>query len=87
MKIEVHIERLVLDGLPVTASEAPRVRAAVESELARLFATGGLNRELAAGGAVPRVDAPEVRLARRERPEAIGQGIARSVHRRIGEQV
>ena len=84
MKIEVHIERLVLDGLPVTAAEGPRVRAAVEGELARMLAAGSVSRELISGGAVPRVDAPGMSIGPRERPDAIGRAVARSVHAGIG---
>ncbi|MGK9169296.1 hypothetical protein KXR53_23480 [Inquilinus limosus] len=85
MRIELHIERLVLDGLPVTAAEGPRVRAAVEAELARLLAAGGLGRDLAAGGALPRLSAPPIHLGRGERPDAIGRAVARSVHAGIEE--
>ena len=84
MRVLIEIERLVLDGLPVTTSEAPRVRAALESELARLFATGSLNRELGAGGGIARVDAPQISFGWREPPDAIGRGVARSVHAGIG---
>jgi hypothetical protein len=84
MKIELHIERLVLDDLPVTSAEGPRVRAAVESELARLLAAGSVIRELISGGAVPRVDAPRISIGPRERPDAIGRAVARSVHAGIG---
>jgi hypothetical protein len=84
MKIEVHIERLVLDGLPVTTAEGPSVRAAVESELARMLAAGGLNRELGAGRALARISAPQISVGPRERPDAIGRAVARSVHAGIG---
>ncbi len=84
MKIEVHIERLVLEGLPVTAAEGPRVRAALAAELGRMLAAGGLAPQLRGGGAVPRVAAPHVNLGARERPDTIGRHIARSVHAAIG---
>jgi hypothetical protein len=84
MKIEVHIERLVLDGLPVTSAEGPRLRAAVEGELARMLAAGGLNRELSAGRALARISAPQISVGPRERPDAIGRAVARSVHAGIG---
>lgn len=85
MRIDVHIERLVLEGLPITAAEGPRVRAAVEHELARLFATGGLNSEFAAGGARARIDAPQLTLAPRAQPENIGRAVARSIHTGLGD--
>lgn len=40
MIVNLHIERLVLDGLPVGSHEGPLVRAAVEAELARLIGEG-----------------------------------------------
>jgi hypothetical protein len=85
MTIDVHIERLVLDGLPMTSADGPRVRAAVEGELAWLLAAGGLSRELAAGGAVARVPTPQISFGQGERPDAIGRAVARSVHAGIGE--
>ena len=84
MKIRVHIDRLVLDGLPVTSAQGAHVRAAVERELARRLATGGLASEWRAGGAVPRVQAPHFAFAAHDRPNAIARHIARSVHARIG---
>ena len=84
MKIVLHIERLVLDGLPVTAMEGARVRAAIERELAGMLSRGGMSRALRQGGAVPRVSAPEITLGARERPDTIGGHIARSVHGAIG---
>ena len=47
--IKVHIERLVLEGLPVMRSEGPLVQAAVQAELSRLLAEGGLGPGLASG--------------------------------------
>ncbi|MET0309935.1 MAG: hypothetical protein ABW023_14610 [Sphingomonas sp.] len=37
MIVNLHIDRLVLDGLPVGTHEGPLVQAAVEAELARLL--------------------------------------------------
>jgi hypothetical protein len=78
MKIALHIELLVLDGLPVTSLEGARVRAAVERELAGLLAAQSPGQ--LRGGAVPRVSAPDITIGARERPDAIGRHIARSVH-------
>ena len=83
MSIKLHIERLVLDGLPVTRSQGPMVQAAVESELARLLAEGGLAQELATGGAVPSVRADTICSAERS-PARIGRQIAGAVYGGIG---
>jgi hypothetical protein len=80
MRIDVHIERLVLDGLPVTTAEGPHIRAALEGELARLLASGDVSRQFATGGALPRIDSPQIGLTPRQPPDAIGRAVARSVH-------
>ena len=50
MKITLHIERVVLDGMPL---EHPRtLRKAIERELAGRLREGGLSPEFRAGGAV-----------------------------------
>ena len=50
MTIHVHIERLVLDGLPVALAEGHLVREAVEAELTRLLAEGVWSPGLTSGG-------------------------------------
>lgn len=81
MDINLHIERLVLDGLPVTRSQGALVQAAVEAELARLLSDGGLASTWRSGGAVPTVRADAIHLAAGEsNPPQIGQQIARAVY-------
>jgi hypothetical protein len=83
MRTRVHIERLILDGLPLTTEAGARVRAAVETELARLLAAQGVPEHLRLGGAVPAIAAPRLRFAADDRPDTIGRNIARSIHRGI----
>ena len=85
MNIHVHIERLILEGLPVTRNQGPMLQAAVETELARLLATDGLGPELRAGRAVPSVKAGNIQLAGDSSPNWLGQQIARAVHGGIGK--
>lgn len=85
MKLQVHIERLVLEGLPVTSLHGPMIQQAVEKELARLLESHGLSDELRSGGAVPRVAAGSVQFGKDQRPAGLGQGIARAVHQGIGQ--
>lgn len=86
MRINVHIERLVLEGLPATAHQAAEIQRAVETELAGLLARGGLSRELRGGIAVPRVRAGILQLGPDNRPAQLGRGIARAVHSGIGDR-
>jgi hypothetical protein len=84
MKIRLHIERLVLDGLPVTGAQGPQIKAALETELRRLLSVHGVSRELASGGAVPSVRAPGLAIARGASAARVGTQIARSLHGGIG---
>jgi hypothetical protein len=42
MIVNLHIERLVIDGLGVGRHEGPRIEAALTAELTRLIGEGGL---------------------------------------------
>ncbi len=86
MNINLHIERLVLDGLPITRSQGPLVQAAVEEELARLIAADGLHAGLLEGGARPYAAAHPIELASDMTPAHLGQHIARSVYGGIGQE-
>jgi hypothetical protein len=80
MKINLHIERLVLDGLPIDHHDAPLVQAAVETELTRLLVAEGLHSPLNfSSGATPRVTAPRIQELN-QNPVQAGAQIARAVH-------
>ena len=89
MKIHVHIERLILDGLPLGPSGGSRVQAAVEAELARLLtesstAEGNIGQAWPSGSAVPSVPAAPIQLPVGARPAETGGPIAASGPGRIG---
>ena len=86
MKINVHIERLILDGLPVRDDQAPSVRAAVESELTRLIAAGGLSHEARSGGAVPALRGGNIQVDKAGPPAGLGKQIAGAVYSGIGNK-
>jgi hypothetical protein len=82
MKIYLHIERLVLDGVAV---EQPRVlRRALEKELSRRLMDGGLSPEFRTGGAVARVHGGSIELGKGSNPAKLGTQIAGAVYRGIG---
>jgi hypothetical protein len=84
MNVRLHIERLVLDGLPLAPGQAPLVQAAVEAELARLIAGSGVAPGLPSLGAVPALRAGDLQLAPGTTPAGIGSQIARAVFSGIG---
>jgi hypothetical protein len=80
MNISVHIERLILDGVPVSHGQRPLLQAAVEAELTRLLAAYGLAPGLLPGRAVPYTPAEDIQLAREGDPTRLGEQIARAVY-------
>jgi hypothetical protein len=56
MNIRLHIERLVLEGVPLGAGGAQILRGAMETELTRLLAEGGIGKQLLAGSALAKLD-------------------------------
>lgn len=80
MNINLHIERLVLEGLPLTRAQGPLVQVAVENELARLFATNGVAPGLTSGGLRPHAAGGAVQFTKDATPRQLGTQIAQSVH-------
>jgi hypothetical protein len=84
VNVRVSIERLVLDGVAVRPSQRPALREAVETELARLLAEGGVGEQWRRGGAVPQVTGGAVAVPAGEDPALLGRRIAAAVYGGIG---
>jgi hypothetical protein len=80
VRINIHIERLVLDGLPVDRSDGPAVKEAVEEELTRLLAEGGIGEELTTSGTVASVASARMEFDETSCPESIAKSIAGAVY-------
>lgn len=82
MRIEVHVERLVLAGVPVDRHQVGVLRRRLEAELERLLAEAPEERLASAGGAVP-----QLRAAMPAPPAtdagAWGERIAGAVHQAV----
>ena len=85
MNIRIHIERLILDGLPIAHNQGPLVQAAVEAELTRLLAENSLAANLQIGGAVPSVPTNAIQLTLGSNPSQLGTQIAGAVYSGIGD--
>jgi hypothetical protein len=84
MSIKLHIEHLVLDGLPIARHHGPSVQAAIEAELGRLLGKGGIAHPLAHGAALPRANGRPIRVARETGAAGLGNQIAASIYSGIG---
>jgi hypothetical protein len=80
MTINLHIERLILDGVDVPHDQRPVLQAAVQAELARLLVADGVAPGLMAGGALARVPAGAIQLTGEGDFTRLGQQIARAVY-------
>jgi hypothetical protein len=90
MDIHLHIERLILDGLPLPLEGQAVLQAALEAELARLLVAGGLPgagelpETWRSGRAIPYLRAGGIRLGSESGPEQLGQQIAQAVYESVG---
>ncbi|RZQ59319.1 hypothetical protein [Amycolatopsis suaedae] len=78
MRITVHIDRVVLDGVG-GPGDAAAVGEALRTELARLAGDGNFRD-------ARRVTAPDVRLGPVWNPASAGRDIARSIHSGLNER-
>jgi hypothetical protein len=85
MNIVVHIERLVLDGIPLTARDHEALRTALGEELTRQLASG-IHPDLRAGGAVPARNGGGIELPRGASATQVGSQVAGAVRGAIGTE-
>ena len=76
--IELHIEELILHGFD--SGDRYRIGAAVEAELARLFAEQGVPPSLIHGGEVAHLDGGAFEVAPGSGAEAIGDQVAQALY-------
>jgi hypothetical protein len=84
MTITVHIDRLILDGVSIAPQEREVLQAAVEAELGRLLARGGVSPMLQATGALPRVAGGAMTWSATHTPAQRGRQIAQAVYQGLG---
>jgi hypothetical protein len=87
MNVNLSIERLILEGLPLGPEAIPALQASLVTELARLLGEGGLAPAFGSSVAVPRLRAGDLTLeagAAVEDPAQWGVQIARAVYGSLG---
>ena len=85
MDINLHIERLVLDGINLNHHQRNQLQASVETELALLFAEGSLSPSFMQGAAMPKINVNAIQI-RGNDPTQLGQQIAQSVYGGISHE-
>jgi hypothetical protein len=74
MIVNLHIERLVIDGLGVGRHEGPAIEAALTAELTRLIGEGGLDNRLGHAWAEPLIRTGPI-----ARPAGDGAALGRQI--------
>lgn len=85
MNINLHIERLILDGLPIEGGDGGALQIAIETELTRLLTHSGITPNLQMGTALPSIRADSIQLTAQSNVAQLGRQIAGSVHNGIGK--
>jgi hypothetical protein len=83
MNINLHIERLILDRLPIDGGDGGSLRIAMETELTRLFTQSGGTPSWQTGTALPSLRADAIQLTAQNSPSQLGRQIAGSIHNGI----
>jgi hypothetical protein len=83
VNISLHIERLILDGLPMTGHDAASVEGSIRQELTRLLTEGGISPALASGGATPSLPAEHIAQPASQ-AGSLGRQIANATYRSVG---
>jgi len=75
--VSLHIERLVLNGVPLASGSVMQLQLALQNELTRLLGQDG---RVLAGGAMHSLTAPGFLMAGDSAPTDLGRQIAQSVY-------
>lgn len=82
MSINLHIERLVLDGVSVEPHQRAELKAAVETELGHLLVLNGINSDVQSNNHFLSISAGSIALGYNQ-PVNLGQQIGNAVYRGI----
>jgi hypothetical protein len=87
MNINLHIERLILDGLPLEARDGAILRAIIEVEIARLLSQNADISNWQTSRTPSSVRANAIQLTDESSTAQIGRQIAGSIYESIGKTV
>lgn len=87
MNINLHIERLILDGLPFEARHRAMLQTEIETELVRLMTENNIAANWQSGGAVSSVRTDAIQMTTQSSPAEIGRQIAGSIYGGISKTI
>lgn len=85
MNINLHIERLVLEGINIIPSESHLLQAGIELELTRMLTNGGLSPTVVQTTTLPRLSTSDIQLTSNN-AEQIALKTAQSIYGGIGHE-
>ncbi|NOZ51801.1 MAG: hypothetical protein GXP08_01465 [Gammaproteobacteria bacterium] len=83
MNINLHIERLVLDGVLVEPQQRAELKAVVESELRQQLVSQGISSTMQSNNNHQSVRAGSISIENIHKPVSLGQQIGNAVYRGI----
>jgi len=83
--LNIHIDRLVLEGFDYSPGDVVRFESALSAELTRRFSLNGIPEELRSGGSVDALRPTNVSLPPQPTPAQSGRAIALAIHGGIGK--
>ena len=86
MNINLHIDRLIVDGVDIAPGQGRVLQASVTTELTRMLSEGGFSSGLSEGNALSRTTTDVIRLNEGNNPMQIGQQIAQLVYGGISHE-
>ena len=84
MKINLHIERLIVEGMSLTAREKDQLSSAIRQQLLGQLTERGLAADLNGLAGQRTVNGGAMSLMDADQPGAIGQKIGTAIYRGIG---
>ena len=82
--IHLHIERIVLEGLPISSHSQELLKTALEAELSRQMATGDIPSTFLQEGAISHVAGGSLQVQSETNPAQLGMQIAQAIYASVG---
>lgn len=83
--INLHIDRVALDGVSLAPPQRAALKASLECELGRLLGQQGIAAGLQNGASLKALQAAPIAISEVNEPSHLGQQIAQSVYGGIGK--